>query len=780
MFNLLQQSSGLVLVFMLTLDGFLDSTGSGSAWGTTLRSSPTTEENCVLSFVVPRDSVKTSCNADAKVQRRINALETRSSLQRQQAASLSKQLEEYMTTNARHLTRLEAEIAGRSEVVDQRNGHQQDLAELSKRISELESGMVQMKAGTQAAAVSSAMVESLIKPIVQAEVKKATEIIKEYVHEQVLLYNQVFSLMLTSENRKDTDGFMQAGAEINFSNLSKYRTHRKIIPEEESRNTIAQGRPVNDQVIKEDGIDGSVREMLKTGDKIAEKVEKYVHHLAQEPESSTSTPTSSMTNLKDFTVENTTATYLISENLIDANDTFSENNSAINATEFPESHSEDFVIDSSGVSRGEQTKLGTKGENNQNGIEEKKETAIKQDESDQMRGWMRDGVDRQSESEERLKSEIRAMLLSPLASIVSLVEKLAAATEKQILLQGKRHQDRIRNVSTRIDKIEAQSDSVELRVESLSRGFEDALGKLDRLKELEVAVQELKKNLSNSKVFLSDEAPAASKKNARDLDEQNKRVRRLERLMEVYQKSVDHYRNETMHEYREIKATIDAQTSEMKTKSSELQERVNHTMTEALSRMNVSLMEELKEINEMTLELTDNMSFMRINTNLLNRKIHSTKTKIDRELDSLRENTSEIASRHREMRKKVDRLERNEAEMSQSLAQTLDKTADLRLDLRLIMEDGWVPLKFDYDVSRTSCFGEQYVRRISYKQVHFVGVVLCSHERYKIFLSKSRHTKFLDVGDGKGLGEDHCEFVGVANSTSVRVSPIKTASYSIR
>nr|XP_023414847.1 target of Nesh-SH3 [Loxodonta africana] len=68
----------------------------------------------------------------------------------------------------------------------------------------------------------------------------------------------------------------------------------------------------------------------------------------------------------------------------------------------------------------------------------------------------------------------------------------------------------------------------------------------------------------------------------------------------------------------------------------------------------------------------------------------------------------------------------------------------------------WTERPFNSD-SYSECKGKQYVKRTWYKK--FVGVQLCNSLRYKIYLSDSLAGKFYNIGDQRGHGEDHCQFV---------------------
>nr|XP_009505754.1 PREDICTED: target of Nesh-SH3-like [Phalacrocorax carbo] len=68
----------------------------------------------------------------------------------------------------------------------------------------------------------------------------------------------------------------------------------------------------------------------------------------------------------------------------------------------------------------------------------------------------------------------------------------------------------------------------------------------------------------------------------------------------------------------------------------------------------------------------------------------------------------------------------------------------------------WTEIPFNSD-NYSECKGKQYVKRTWYKK--FVGVQLCNSLRYKIYLSDSLTGKFYNIGDQRGHGEDHCQFV---------------------
>lgn len=85
----------------------------------------------------------------------------------------------------------------------------------------------------------------------------------------------------------------------------------------------------------------------------------------------------------------------------------------------------------------------------------------------------------------------------------------------------------------------------------------------------------------------------------------------------------------------------------------------------------------------------------------------------------------------------------------------------------------WREYNFKHSVKNTAndCKnGKKYVKQTKFATGQFVGVVLCSPNRYKIYLSDSLTETFLDIADKSGFGENHCEFVGAQNRPTHRTN----------
>jgi cysteine-rich repeat protein len=73
----------------------------------------------------------------------------------------------------------------------------------------------------------------------------------------------------------------------------------------------------------------------------------------------------------------------------------------------------------------------------------------------------------------------------------------------------------------------------------------------------------------------------------------------------------------------------------------------------------------------------------------------------------------------------------------------------------------WQPFNFHFGPTQTPCIGARYVR-FSAEYGRYVGLSLCSPERYKIYLGDSLQGTFYQLGDYAGHGQDHCELVNPA------------------
>ena len=131
---------------------------------------------------------------------------------------------------------------------------------------------------------------------------------------------------------------------------------------------------------------------------------------------------------------------------------------------------------------------------------------------------------------------------------------------------------------------------------------------------------------------------------------------------------------------------------------------------------------------------------------------------IQEDMDQMNDNQTAIKSQMDEFRNSLDNLLTRINKMKQ-------------INIKLALEyDEWVEYDFKHTLGHSSCYGgEKYIKKTQFKVGKYVGVLLCSSERYKIFLSNDIEETFLDIGDSKKFGEDHCEFVGAEWTSKIKV-----------
>ncbi|XP_033751257.1 putative leucine-rich repeat-containing protein DDB_G0290503 [Pecten maximus] len=153
--------------------------------------------------------------------------------------------------------------------------------------------------------------------------------------------------------------------------------------------------------------------------------------------------------------------------------------------------------------------------------------------------------------------------------------------------------------------------------------------------------------------------------------------------------------------------------------------------------------------------------------------------KLDRIKDSMAQNDREVGTKFRSIQQNLHRVQsrftmltnmsRNIQIMGVKQSTMEKKVSKNEITLKYLyiqhrLESGeWMAYNFSYNSVKNSCNKLQYVRQNSVcsgTTARFVGVILCSEDKYKILLGNSLDDEFLDIADERGHGEDHCEFVG--------------------
>ncbi|XP_065927870.1 uncharacterized protein [Magallana gigas] len=78
----------------------------------------------------------------------------------------------------------------------------------------------------------------------------------------------------------------------------------------------------------------------------------------------------------------------------------------------------------------------------------------------------------------------------------------------------------------------------------------------------------------------------------------------------------------------------------------------------------------------------------------------------------------------------------------------------------------WYAHNVSVDNSFNGCTGQILVKRTNYTSAPYLAVQLCSSTRYKLFLGSNLGTTFMNIGDGNGSGQDHCELMGGSEASA--------------
>ncbi|CAG5130728.1 unnamed protein product, partial [Candidula unifasciata] len=750
------------------------------------------EDNCILSFVVPKEKMKSSCEIDEKVTRRINAMETKVNIYKQQMSDLQTQLDKQRQLNSDKLAKLEQqEFEQLHSEVSARVGHGKakpgvlDDSTVSLLFNTVDSNHVAL----------SGVAKSMIQSEVKALYDNLTRRLESYVQEQVLLNSKVLQILhkgteVTERIAKATNSAGESNSETTDVKLNKETTVPESNVKDVQTESPIQGEKHIDEHTENEtdlGFDNDTSQvfiMNATRDNVNEYIENVTFT------ADAANITSNFT--QEFNGTDNEHIYSIDERL-DGNDTATGNDSTIIAISDLFGNNDSFVDETSGVnstldvipetpvdneiSRGATSRINSQSQlaaettdsdntNSESADQDRTNSESNKHDNtgrDNDKHWSEDMVrDQQKspESEERMKDEITALLLHPLTEVMSLMEKQKTSLEEKIKLQDEKCEQMNKDVSTHVKELNGSFQAITLRIESLSRGFQDSFSKLDKIKSLETLLNEVKKNITSQPLTMS----------GIEVEEQSKKLKKLERFVGVYQQSLEHYRNETKQEYREIRELLEKDSIAMKTLAKTLHNNITSTVSLEINRQNNTIMNRIQEITEQLRLQDESLILLQLDLGNVEKALNSRASRwSDRDVEKMQEELNQLAIKQRDFRKKLENLDQNQSNLAVNLTTTANEIASLKMDVKLGLDE-WIPYKFEFDPSRSECYGDQYVKRTKYPKARYVGVVLCSSKRYKIFLSTSLHSKFLNIGDGSGMGEDHCEFVGGSNNSQVTLS----------
>lgn len=234
------------------------------------------------------------------------------------------------------------------------------------------------------------------------------------------------------------------------------------------------------------------------------------------------------------------------------------------------------------------------------------------------------------------------------------------------------------------------------------------------------------------------------------VEAQKHKVTILDRFSNIFQQTLQHYRNESNRFKDEIVHRLNSSDSTM-------QSEVN-SLRKILTQMNSSKINStdmrLQEVEELVFLIQTSSFDTREEITELRDRVRSDYIQIHRITDKLKDQIgSSLASQLL--------LNTTMSKISQSFR---------KIQTQAVMdENNWAEYNFHYVGENNECFGKHYIRKTVGPSSLLVGVILCTSDKYKIVLGESLEGNFLDIGDQHGFGEDHCEFVGADSEYEVEV-----------
>lgn len=108
-----------------------------------------------------------------------------------------------------------------------------------------------------------------------------------------------------------------------------------------------------------------------------------------------------------------------------------------------------------------------------------------------------------------------------------------------------------------------------------------------------------------------------------------------------------------------------------------------------------------------------------------------------------------------------------------------DKVVVVPLNTASDQLNQWTAVNFittGLNIANSCSGGARYVKKSDFNPYLYVGAMLCSASRYKLFLSFSPGGPYYEIADISGSGHDHCELIGGTETTAVVGDSVGSAS----
>ena len=714
------------------------------------------EETCVLSFIVPRDKMKSSCDMDAKVKRHLNSMEARLHIYKQQVDDLQNQLEKERHLNYNKLQALENKINS----FDAKENYQM----LEEKLENLEVKLYEGP-GLRINNGDSKKLNGLHEDIMVYH-KKMVEAIQPVVRAEVEKYFENFTHEFDNTIRNDVTDYNL----LNMIPRSDQSYSGSSSDEDMKRNQIDE-RKLNDKAGELWKDFDKIRHKMNTiGEDIASKVTKMINNrtLTQISVINNGNGTSeNSTTSQNSHVENITVTKKWNMTVI-------QNTSSESTTDM------DMLIPQEGSAN---TSVYSNMQENKtlNDMTQIPNARIsKNDNNDHLNKEQNDQsiqnairTDLFSEEIEKLvREEITKMLHEQMDEVESLIKKQKEWMDNSLGTHDKHLKNLEQSHSMDIRELNDKVDGLKLELSSITQSMQEFFSMAEVVQGLQRSVDEIKANLSSSET--KDNEFIIEK-----VDEHSKILRKLDQLYRILQQTVQHYRNESKTDYYKIRGKVSEVSGEFKQETEKMLQNVTLQFNQKFQDFNKKLQSRLQLINATIRNLDDNYVILNLDHSDLERRVKSRNSKTSQDIDSIKTKVERLQQQNSRWKQVHKTLANDNHRLEIRNNETTHLLTSIQLELKLSSTKSWVEFNFTYDTSQTDCFGRQYIRKTPYRVGKIVGVVLCTNSRYKILLSQSLTNKFLNIGDSDGLGEDHCEFIGAVGSTPLLISTPRMSMKSV-
>ncbi|XP_046572665.1 cytospin-A-like isoform X1 [Haliotis rubra] len=657
------------------------------------------EETCVMSFVIPSEKVKNSCQIDERVKQRMNRMETKLNMYRREVSQLQGRLQKERQLFHDRLQALEAKMT----TFNPMNYHT-----LEKKLENME---IVLKKGSET-----------LEPVDRrySDVNKGGTFKTNLLHDNENLENLVKPIVISEiENYLENFTRKSEGSEKNRNIENNEimdmwpRSDQSYAVEEDMNRNISK----TNVMIQE--IENLQNKLNQTGDALASALGKI---------------------LKNITIKGNSVVYR--DNVTQLS------NSSQNSDQPKQSREVTHQMEKAS-SRISGTEGGSDSQNDQKHVNDNMYVANVY--SDEL--------------EELLRLEINNLLQSHMEEVINLMRKQSVKLVTAVDEQGKDIDKIEEGHEETMKRLQDRVDGIKLELSSISQAVQEFYAKMEKMQSLQVIVEEIKKNMSSMSASRNQQMVSR-------VDEHGKKLRTLDRLGGIFQQSLQHYRNESKMAYTDMQHKLASlEVNLAQELSLELYSNITSQFNRQFDRFDNTLKSRSNSMETAVRNLEDNSVLLQMDIKNLERRHKSKTGKLEEDYRNLKNRVDRVLNQNRKLIENVNSIKGEQASL-QTWVNTTSLTLDsLGIEFRLSVTDTWVEYDFDYDTSRTACFGKQYIRKTKYKNARLAGVVLCNNNRYKIMLANCVREKFLNVGDINGFGEDHCEFVGTTKSSVILLSP---------